>query len=319
MRAMVVSEYGKALTPEELPVPAAGRDELLVRVHSCAINFADLLLQNGRYQERPELPFSPGMEICGTVEEAGENSGSDLVGSRVAAYCGFGGMAEYISIPSDACIPVPERMPSHIAAAFPIVYGTSHVALSYGARLQSGERLLVLGAAGGVGISSVELGKVMGAEVIGSARGHERLEHVRKAGADHVLESDSTDLRYAVKALGGADVVIDPIGGDSTIAALRACNPGGRLVPIGFACGEIPQIPANVLLVKNLSVIGVYWGAQARLWPSRISESLKTLLNWYDTGQIKPCVSHRFSLERANEALDLLRSRKSVGKIVIDI
>ena len=319
MRAMVVSEHGKALTPEELPVPAPGRDELLVRVHSCGVNFADLLLQSGRYQERPELPFSPGMEICGTVEDAGENSSSELIGTRIAAYCGFGGMAEYVSISSDACISVPERMPSHIAAAFPIVYGTSHVALSYGARLQSGERLLVLGAAGGVGISSVELGKVMGAEVIGSARGHERLEHVRMAGADHVLESDSTDLRDAVKALGGADVVIDPIGGDSTIAALRACNPGGRLVPIGFACGEIPRIPANILLVKNLSVIGVYWGAQARLWPSRISESLGTLLNWYDTGQINPCVSHRFSLERVNEALDLLRSRRSIGKIVIDI
>ncbi len=319
MRAMVVSDYGKALTLVELPVPDAGRDELLVHVHSCGINFADLLLQSGRYQERPELPFSPGMEICGTVEEAGKNSSSELVGTRIAAYCGFGGMAEYVSIPSDACIPIPERMPSHVAAAFPIVYGTSHVALSHGARLQSGERLLVLGAAGGVGISSVELGKVMGAEVIASARGHQRLEHVRTAGADHVLESASTDLRDAVKALGGADVVIDPVGGDSTIAALRACNPGGRLVPIGFACGEIPRIPANILLVKNLSVIGVYWGAQARLWPYRISESLRTLLNWYETGQINPCVSHRFSLESANEALDLLRSRKSVGKIVIDI
>ena len=165
----------------------------------------------------------------------------------------------------------------------------------------------------------MELGKVMGAEVIASARGHERLEHVRKAGADHVLESESTDLKDAVKALGGADVVIDPIGGSSTIAALRACNPGGRLVPIGFACGEIPRIPANILLVKNLSVIGLYWGAQARLWPSRISESLRTLLNWYEAGQINPHVSHRFSLERANEALDLLRSRRSVGKIVIDV
>ena len=240
MRAMVVSEHGKALTPEDLPVPAAGQNEILVRVHSCGVNFADLLLQSGRYQERPELPFSPGMEICGTVEEAGENSSSALVGKRIAAYCGYGGMAEYVSIPSDACIPVPERMPSHIAAAFPIVYGTSHVALSYGARLQPGERLLVLGAAGGVGISSVELGKVMGAEVIGSARGHERLEHVRKAGADHALESDSTDLRDAVKALGGADVVIDPIGGDSTIAALRPAIPADASFPSDLRAVRFP-------------------------------------------------------------------------------
>ena len=319
MRAMVVSEHGEPLILVERPVPEPAAGELLVRVHACGINFADLLLQSGRYQERPELPFSPGMEICGTIEAAGENADGDLIGKRIAAYCGYGGMADYLTIPSTACIPIPDNMPSHVAAAFPITYGTSHVALDHGARLQPGERLLVLGAAGGVGISSVEIGKAMGAEVIGSARGRGRLEDVRKAGADQILESDTTDLREAVKALGGADVVIDPIGGDMTMAALRACNPGGRLVPIGFACGEIPQIPANILLVKNLSVIGVYWGARARLWPSRIAESLDKLVEWYEAGEINPFVSHRFDLVSANDALALLKSRRSTGKIVIDV
>jgi NADPH2:quinone reductase len=205
------------------------------------------------------------------------------------------------------------------AAAFQVAYGTSHVALGYKARLQPGERLLVLGAAGGVGLTAVEIGKLMGAEVIAVARGEARLEQARAMGADHLLDSETTDIREAVKALGGADVVYDPVGGNAWQAAIRAANPEARLIPIGFASGEIPQIPANILLVKNLTVIGFYWGAYFRLKPRVLVDSLRELIGWFEAGKIKPHVSHTVPLAEANRALDLLESRQATGKVVVTI
>jgi NADPH2:quinone reductase len=210
-------------------------------------------------------------------------------------------------------------MPFDDAAAMQITYGTSHVALHHRARLQPGETLLVLGAAGGVGLTAVEIGKLMGARVIACARGAEKLAIARNAGADHLIDSETDDLRGAIKALGGADVVYDPVGGDQFDAAFRATRPGGRIVVIGFASGRVPQIAANHLLVKNISVIGLYWGGYLNFQPEILNQSLTTLLGWYREGRIKPHISHRLPLARANDALDLLRARKSSGKVVVTV
>lgn len=318
MRAMQITAFGEPLTEARLPRPAAGPGEVLLRVHACGVNFADTLMQSGRYQEKHNLPFTPGMEVCGTVEAHGSGTEGPAPGTRVACYAGHGGFAEYLAAPARLCAAVPGSMPDAEAAGFLIAYGTSHLALEHRARLRPGETLLVLGAAGGVGLTAVEVGKVMGARVIASARGAERLSVAEAAGADHLIDADE-DLRAAVKALGGADVVYDPIGGAAFEAALRATRPGGRLLPLGFASGEVPQIPANILLVKNLTVHGIYWGAYAKLAPEVMTESIATLFRWYTEGRLKPHVSHVLPLAEANAALDLLRERRATGKVVLAV
>ena len=319
MRAMQVTQHENPLELCDIPRPTPGPKQVLVRIAACALNFGDLLLLKGTYQEKPPLPFTLGMEISGTVEGVGTDVTSLQVGQKVISYIGFGGMADYAAIDADICLPIPESMPMTDAAAFPVGYGTAHLALDHRARLQPGERLLVLGASGGVGLTAVELGKLMGAEVIAVARGAEKLAIAKAAGADHLIDSETGDLREQVKALGGADVVYDPVGGEQFKAALRATNPEGRLIPLGFASGEVPQIPANILLVKNLTVIGYYWGGYARTNPTVLNDSLAKLLDWYETGKIKPHVSHSLPLDQANEALDLLRTRKATGKVVVTI
>jgi len=319
MRAMRVHQLGAGLVMDDVPQPQPGPGQVLLKVHACGVNFADTLIVKGRYQEKPPLPFAPGMEVCGTVDALGEGVTDLAPGTRVAANCGAGGFADYVLAPARACVPVPDSMNDTQAAAFQVAYGTSHVALGYKARLQPGERLLVLGAAGGVGLTAVEIGKLMGAEVIAVARGAARLEQARAMGADHLVDSGSADIRDAVKALGGADVVYDPVGGAPWKAALRATNPEARLIPIGFASGEIPQIPANILLVKNLTVIGFYWGAYYRFKPQVLADSFRTLIGWFEAGKIKPHVSHRVPLAQANRALDLLESRQATGKVVVTI
>ncbi|WP_375230275.1 NADPH:quinone oxidoreductase family protein [Roseobacter sp. S98] len=319
MRAMQVTELGQPLSMQDIPVPDAAAGQVVVRVHTCGLNFGDLLIIKGTYQERPQVPFTLGMELCGTVTEVGEGVTDLQVGQRVAAYCGFDALADYAAIPASVCVPVPDQMTDEHAAAFLIAYGTSHVALDYKAHLKAGERLLVLGASGGVGLTAVELGKLMGAEVVAVARGAEKLEVAKAAGADHLINSDTDDIREIVKGLGGADVVYDPIGGDQFKAALRACRPEARLIPLGFASGEVPQIPANHLLVKNLTVIGFYWGGYTRVNPKVLTDSFRVLTDWYTQGKIHPHVSNVLPLEQANEALDLLRTRKATGKVVVRI
>ncbi|MGD9294186.1 MAG: NADPH:quinone oxidoreductase family protein [Roseobacter sp.] len=319
MRAMQVTALGEPLSIQELPKPDPGEGQVVVKVHTCGLNFGDLLAIKGTYQERPEMPFTLGMELCGTVTEVGMGVEHFKVGQRIAAYCGFGALAQYAAVPANVCVPIPDQMTAEHAAAFLIAYGTSHVALDYKARLKSGERLLVLGASGGVGLTAVELGKLMGAEVIAVARGAEKLAVAKAAGADHLIDSDRDDIREAVKALGGADVVYDPIGGEQFKAAMRACRPEARLIPLGFASGEVPQIPANHLLVKNLTVIGFYWGGYTRVNPKVLTDSFEVLIQWYVDGKIKPHVSNVLPLEQANEALDLLRMRKATGKVVVKI
>ncbi len=318
MRAMQITALGAPLREARLPRPEPGADEVLLRVHACGVNFADTLMQAGRYQEKHLLPFTPGMEVCGTVESVGPGVEHPAPGTRVACYAGRGGLAEHLVAPARLCVPVPAAMPDVEAAGFLIAYGTSHLALDHRARLRPGETLLVLGAAGGVGLTAVEIGRLMGARVIASARGAARLRVAEAAGAHHLIDAGE-DLRAAVRALGGADVVYDPVGGAAFAAALRATRPGGRLLPLGFASGEVPQIPANILLVKNLTVHGIYWGAYATLAPEVMTGSIATLLQWYAEGRLKPHVSHVLPLAQANEALDLLRERRATGKVVVQV
>ena len=318
MRAYRIESFGGAAGLAEIDPPAPGPGEVLLRIAACGLNFADLLMLKGEYQERPATPFTLGMEVAGTIAALGDGVTGLAPGDRVAVFAGQGGLAEWGAFPADRCVKLPGAMPFDHAAAFMIAYGTSHLALAHRARLAPRETLLVTGAAGGVGLTAVEIGKAMGARVIAVARGADKLAVAQAAGADHLIDSDTTpDLRAAVKALGGADVVYDAVGGDTFMAALRATNPEGRLIPIGFAGGGVPQIPANLLLVKNLTVIGLYWGGYMAFRPAVLRDSLAELLALYQAGRLRPHVSHALPLDRVDEALDLLRSRKSTGKVVV--
>jgi NADPH2:quinone reductase len=317
MRALVVSELGSPPRLAEVARPEPGPGELRVAIAACGLNFADLLMIRGGYQVRPDLPFVPGMEVAGVVEALGPGTEGPAPGTRVAAFGGRGGLAEAACYPAARCVALPDSMSFAEAAAFQVAYGTSHVALVHRARLQPGETLAVLGAAGGIGLTAVELGRLLGANVIAVARGAAKLEVARAAGAHHLIDSETADLKAELKALGGVDVLYDPVGGAQFDAALRACKPEGRLIPLGFASGTVPQIPANLLLVKNLSVIGLYWGGYMEFRPEVVTSSLAELLDWYAAGRLKPHVSHALPLERATEALDLLEARRSTGKVVV--
>lgn len=313
MRAMIAREVGARLALEEVPRPVPGPDEVLLRVHAAGVNFADTLMVKGRYQETPPFPFAPGLEVCGVVEE-----GPLPRGTRVAALV-RGGFAEWAVADERLCLPVPPDMPDKAAAGFLVAYGSSEMALNFRAGLKAGETLLVTGAAGGVGLTAVEIGRIMGARVVASARGPEKLAAAKAAGADILIDSQAADVVTELKALGGADVVYETVGGADFAACLRAAKPGARILPIGFAGGDIPQIPANILLVKNLAVLGFYWSAWAKLDPEAMRDSLARLLRWHEEGRLRPHVSHVLPLEAAEAALDLLRRRAATGKVVLRV
>ncbi|MEJ6392209.1 NADPH:quinone oxidoreductase family protein [Gymnodinialimonas sp. 2305UL16-5] len=318
MRAFVVEDFGAApVLKTDLPMPKPGPGQVRIKIAACGLNFADLLMAKGTYQDTPEAPFTLGMEIAGVVDALGDGVDSPAIGTRVAVFEGSGGLAEAGVFSADRCVPIPDTMPFDHAAGFIVAYGTSHLALTDRARLAKGERLLVLGAAGGVGLTAVELGAAMGAEVIAVARGVEKLAVAKAAGAAHCLDSDTADLRAEVKALGGADVVYDAVGGDGFKAAMRATNPGGRILVIGFASGDVPQIPANHLLVKNIDAIGFYWGGYLRWAPERLATSLADLMQMYAGGKLSPHIGATRPLDQAAEAMDLLRERKVSGKVVV--
>ncbi len=317
MRAFQLNAAGGTPSLIELPVPEPAKGELCLRIVSCGLNFADLLMIDGRYQERPTPPFTLGMEVAGIVDSLGPETQGPAPGTRVAVFAGHGGLAEYGCFATARCLPIPDAMSFDHAAAFQIAYGSSHLALTRRARLQSGETLLVTGAAGGVGLTAVEIGKALGARVIAAARGAEKLAVAQAAGADHLIDSDTTDLKAAVKSLGGADVVYETVGGDHFTAAMGATRPEGRILTIGFAGGSVPQIAANHLLVKNISVIGFYWGGYLGFHPDALATSLTELMHWYSSGRLHPHVSQVLPLSRAGEALALLRDRRSTGKVVV--
>ncbi|WP_299982232.1 NADPH:quinone oxidoreductase family protein [uncultured Ruegeria sp.] len=318
MQAFRIETKGASAQLCETPEPALAEHQVRVSICACGLNFADLLMQKGTYQDTPEVPFTLGMEISGIVVEIGNNVTNLAPGDRVAIFSGQGGLAESGVFDADRAIPIPNSMSFEDAAAIQIAYGTSHIALEHRTRLQAGETLLVTGAAGGVGLTAIEIGKLMGATVIAQARGKDKLAVAQKAGADHLIDANE-DLRDRVRALGGADVVYDAIGGDVFKAAFRATNPEGRLLPIGFAGGDVPQIPANQLLVKNLSVIGVYIGGYLKFRPKIVRDSFSTLFRWHSEGRIKPHISHVLPLQDVAKGLELLRDRKSTGKVVIRI
>ncbi len=317
MKAFMINDFSQGPVLRTLPKPKPLESEILVRIHAAALNFADLLVCKGTYQDLPQLPAILGFECAGIVEAVGANVTLRHVGERVAIYAGQGGLAEYGTFDAAAAIPIPDTMPFEDAAAFQIAYGTSHLALAHRGRLQAGETLVVLGAAGGVGLTAVEIGAHLGARVVAVARGPDKLKIAKAAGAHEVLDSETVDLNAALRDLGRADVVYDAVGGDQFTAALGAMRPGGRILAIGFASGTVPQIPANHLLVKNVDVIGVYWGGYLKFAPDILTDSLKTLLTWYADGKIHPHISAVFPLERADEALEALRSRRATGKIVV--
>jgi len=317
MRAFQVSSFSSPPALVVIADPAPQPGEVLLQIAACGLNFADLLMANGTYQDTPEPPFTLGMEVCGTVIAQGPGVIEPAIGARVAVFGGQGGMAEKGAFPAALCRSVPDEMPAEVAAGFMVAYGTSHLALTRRAQLQKGETLLVLGAAGGVGLTAVEIGKALGATVIAVARGADKLAVAKAAGADHLINSDTDDVKAAVKALGGADVVYDPVGGDAFKAVLGACNREARVLIIGFASGEITKIPANIILVKNITLIGFYWGGYLRFNPKALGDSLSELMAWYAQGRLRPHVSLILQLDAAAEALELMRTRTSTGKVVI--
>lgn len=315
--AFQLSQLGQSprLITQTLQAPVKG--EARVRIAACGLNHADLLMMEGRYQEKPALPFVPGLEAAGWVEKLGPETEGPPPGSRVAVFASRGGLAQAGNFPVAQLLPIPDEMTFEQAAGFQVAYGTSHLALAHRADLRAGETLLVTGAAGGVGLTAVEIGKLMKARVIAVARGADRLAVAKAAGADVLIDSEAPDLKGALRALGGVDVTYDTIGGHFFTAAMGASRPEGRLLAIGFAGGEVPQIPANHLLVKNLSVVGVYWGAYLKFRPDILTNGLRTLLDWYSAGRLHPHISHVLPLSQADQALALLKARMSTGKIVV--
>lgn len=316
MKAFQVTAIGAPPQLLDVPEPIPGKGEALVSIRAAGLNFADLLMMRGQYQDTPAPPFTLGMEVCGTLLALGPDTEGPPPGTRVAVFGGKGGLAERGVFPAALCRPVPDAMTDAEAAGFQVAFGTAHLALTRRARLQKGETLVVTGAGGGVGLTAVEVGAAMGARVIAIARGEEKLAAARAAGATHTIDA-SVDLKAEVRALGGADVVYDAVGGPGFTALLGATNREGRIVVIGFASGEVPPVPANVLLVKNIDVMGFYWGGYLRFAPAALGESLDRLMDWHAQGLIRTPVGATFPLSRAADALALLADRKAVGKIIV--
>lgn len=322
MKAVVCRTLGEpeGLVVADVPTPPMGPRQVRIGVHACGINFADTLLIAGKYQLKPAPPFIPGMEVAGDVLECGQEVRRCRSGDRVLATPDYGGFAEQIVVAEADTFVIPGNMDTVTAASFPITYGTSHIALQWRALLQSGEILVVHGAAGGAGLSAVEIGKAMGAEVIATAGGATKLAVAAAHGADHLIASRDEDVKQRIKALTGArgaDVVYDPVGGDLFDASLGSIAWGGRILVIGFASGRVPQIPANILMVKNVSVLGVHWGSYRSYAPAVLAESFDQLFTWYQEGLLKPHIAESYPLDDAGAALRALLERKTVGKLVL--
>ncbi|MEX0809451.1 MAG: NADPH:quinone oxidoreductase family protein [Dongiaceae bacterium] len=322
MRAVIARALGgiEQLALEDRAQPAdPGPDEVTVEIAAAGCNFADLVVLAGQYQEPQTPPFVPGMEAAGRVVAAGKNLPRDLIGARVLVIA-KGAFAEYMNAPVSRIVRLPDGMDFATAAGFAIAYGTAYGALAWPGRLQRGERLLVLGAAGGVGLTAVEVGKAMGAEVIACAGDADKLALAKAHGADFLVDYRREDLRERLKTIcqgGGPDVVFDPVGGDTFDKVLRQANWDARLVIVGFASSSVPQIPANILLVKNVSALGFNFGSWLRNRPDAIRDAMAQLFAWWGEGRLKPHISARYDLADAASALALLRDRKATGKIVL--
>jgi len=324
VKAILCKEYGPAdtLVIEDVPSPVAKGRGVKVRVKAAGLNFPDTLIIEGKYQLKPTLPFSPGGEMSGEVIAVGEKVTRFKVGDRVAGLTGYGAFAEEVIVPEHNVLLLPDGMSDEKAAAFIMVYGTSYYALKQRANIQAGESLLVLGASGGVGRATVELGKAMGARVIAAASSAQKLAVAKAAGADDFINYTEEPLKDAIKRLTnskGVDVIYDPVGGDYTEQALRAMAWNGRHLIIGFAAGDIPKIPANLTLLKGCSVVGVFWGSFTQREPEASAQNMMELMKLYAEGKIDPKISEVFEFEDYAKALGALTERRATGKMVLKV
>ncbi len=321
MKAVICQEFGpiEHLRVEDRPDPVPAFGEILIEIRAAGVNFPDGLTVRGEYQMKPPRPFTPGNEAAGIVRALGEGVSGFAVGDRVAALCMLGGFAEMVAVPAERAVPIPDRMDFITAAGFMLVYGTSLHGLADCGRLAAGETLLVLGAAGGVGLAAVEIGHAMGARVIAAASTDEKLALARAHGAEITINYIAADLKTELKRLApaGVDVVYDPVGGALTEAAVRGLAWGGRLLVIGFAAGEIPKLPLNLLLLREGEAKGVFWGSWVAREPKAHAANIARLFAWFTAGVLKPHVSGIFPLERTCEALAEVMERRAQGKIVL--
>jgi NADPH2:quinone reductase len=322
MKAIHCIEWGgpEKLLLADVATPEPSPGEVRIKVAAAGVNFPDALIIQRKYQVQPPLPFIPGTEVAGTVDAAGEGVQQVKRGDRVVAFVGLGGFAEYACAPASQVAALPEGVPFDIAAAFTLTYATTHHALIDRAQLKSRETLLVLGAGGGVGLAAVQIGKLIGARVIAAASTDEKLAAAHASGADALINYSALELRDAIKTLTdgkGVDVIYDPVGGAYTEPALRSIAWRGRLLVVGFANGEIPQIPANLLLIKGASAVGVFWGEFARREPGANQTLMAALFGWLAQGRLKPQVTHTYPLAEAPKALEALLARRAIGKLVV--
>ncbi len=324
MKAVLCKAYGppESLVVEELESPVAGPGEVVLSMKAASVNFPDVLIIQNKYQVKPPLPFSPGSELAGIVKSVGDGVTAFRPGDAVMAITGYGAFAEEVKADAARLLPIPAGMNFASAAAFGLTYATSEHALCDRGALKAGETLLVLGAAGGVGIAAIEIGKVLGARVIACASTDEKLAVCREHGADETINYATEDLRERLKSLTGGkgpDVVYDPVGGAYTELALRSIAWRGRLLVVGFAAGDIPKIPLNLTLLKGCSIVGIFWGEFTRREPQRFLEAMAKLGRWFGEGKLKPHISATFPLERAADALTLMAERKVKGKVVVTV
>lgn len=322
MKAVLCTHFGppEELVIQEVPSPDIGPRQVRVAVNACGLNFPDTLMIQDKYQFKPPLPFSPGGEVAGTILAVGAEVEGYSVGDRVIAMTGWGGFAEEVAADVSQLMRIPDGMDDATASGFTMTYGTSLYALKQRANLLPGETLLVLGAAGGVGLSAVEIGKAMGARVIAAASSDEKLEVCRTFGADDTINYSRENLKDRVKELtagAGANVVYDPVGGELLEQSVRATAWEGRVLVIGFASGTIPKLPVNLTLLKNCQVVGVFWGAFTVREPEVNAANVSQLASWFEDGTIKPLVSGQYPLDQAQAALRLLVDRKATGKIIL--
>ena len=322
MRAVLCKELGppEKLVVEQVPSPRPGKGQVVVSVKAAGVNFPDTLIIQGKYQFKPEPPFSPGGEVAGVIKELGEGVTGFKLGDRVIAASTFGGFAEEMVAEADKVIPMPDAMDFVPASAFVLTYGTSYHALKDRAELKAGETLLVLGAAGGVGLAAIQLGKAFGAKVVAAASSVGKLQVCKDNGADELINYATEDLRARIKALTagrGVDVVYDPVGGPYSEPALRDMAWKGRFLVVGFAAGDIPKVPLNLPLLKGCSIVGVFWGAFTRAEPDTNRRNNEELLRMYLAGQVKPHIHATYPLERAAEALNEVLYKRVTGKVVL--
>lgn len=324
MKALLCKAYGlpDSLAVEDVPAPKPANGEVRIGVHACGVNYPDNLLIAGKYQVQPPLPFSPGFELAGEILETGSGVTHLQTGQRVAATSVGGAMAEQICVPASNAIPIPDAMDYNTAAGFIITYGTSMHALGQRAALQRGEKLLVLGAGGGVGHTAVEIGYLLGAEVLAAASSAEKLALAGSRGATHLIDYSQPDFRDRLRELtgsNGVDVIYDPVGGKLFDDCLRSIAWKGRILIVGFASGTIQNIPANLPLLKGASIVGVFWGTFAQREPEVNRENMRTLFEWFGQGKLNPCISRTYRLDEAPQAMTALLERRASGKLVVTI